>query len=92
MVKKWGKIYQDLLKDNGEFFSYQEFLERAREQTNFLQYVGIIQAIKAYIKKKNNWYYKKKISEPFYTCSLFLYNEKQTRGQDYVWYIKYKLG
>ena len=37
---KWFKngvrFINDLVKDNGEFFSYQEFLERARVQTNFL--------------------------------------------------------
>ena len=60
---KWFKngvrFINDLVKDNGKFFSYQEFLERARVQTNFLQYVGTIQAIKAYIKKKKNDIFKK---------------------------------
>ena len=53
---KWFKngvrFINDLAKDNWEFFSYQEFLERAKVQTNFLQNIGTIQAIKAYIKKK----------------------------------------
>ena len=53
---KWFKnrirFINDLVKDNGEFFSYQKFFERARVQTNFLQYIGTIQAIKAYIKRK----------------------------------------
>ena len=60
---KWFKngvrFINDLVKDNGEFFSYQEFLERSRVQTNFLQYVGTIQAIKAYIKKKKTDIVKK---------------------------------
>ena len=57
---KYGvRFINDLVKDNGEFFSYQEFLERARVQTNFLQYVGKIQAIKAYIKKKKIDIFKK---------------------------------
>ena len=52
LFKNGVRFITHQVKDNGEFFSYQEFLERARVQTNFLQYVGTIQAIKAYIKKK----------------------------------------
>ena len=51
-LKNGVRFIKYLLKDNGEFFSYQEFLEKARVQTNFLQYVGTIQAIKAYIIRK----------------------------------------
>ena len=50
MVQK--RFINDIVTYNREFFSHQEFLEKARVQTNFLQYVGTIQAIKAYIKKK----------------------------------------
>ena len=60
---KWFKngvrFINDLVKDNGEFFSYQDFWERARVQINFLQYVGTIQAIKTYIKKKKIDIFKK---------------------------------
>ena len=53
---KWFKnvvrFINDLVKDDGEFFSYQEFLDRARVQTNCLQYVRTIQVIKANIKNK----------------------------------------
>ena len=79
---KWFKngvrFINDLVKDNGEFFSYQDFLERARVQTSFLQYVGTIQAIKTCIKKKTIDIIKK-ISEPFYTCSLFQHNKNNKR-------------
>ena len=59
LFKNRVRFINDLVKDNGEFFSYQEFLERARVQTKFLQYVGTIQAIKAYIKKKKIDIFKK---------------------------------
>ena len=59
MVQKGVRFINDLVKENWEFFNYQEVLERAREQTNFLQYVGTIQAIKAYVKKKKNDIFKK---------------------------------
>ena len=68
------RFINDLVKNNGEFFSYQEFLERAGVQTNFLQCVGTIQAIKAYIKKKKKIDIINKFQSPFNTCSLFQYN------------------
>ena len=70
-----------LVKDNGDFFSYQEILERARVQTNFLQYDGTIQAIKAY-NKKGKMILSKNIRALLYLLT-FQY-DKKNRGQDCV--------
>ena len=54
-LKNWyqkGIYYiNDLLNKNAEFYTFQEFLKTFNIKTNFLQYTGIIGAIKTLAKK-----------------------------------------
>ena len=45
-----NQILNDLINDNGEFYSHEEFQEITGINSNTLQYHGTINAIKAYLK------------------------------------------
>lgn len=50
---KGVRYLTDLVNDNGELYSQEEFSNITGIQTNYLQYYGTIQAIKSYIKHTN---------------------------------------
>ena len=43
----------DFIKEDGSFYNEHEFTEIYNIQTNFIQYNGIINAIKTFLKKNN---------------------------------------
>ena len=47
------KYINDLVNENGEFYHYNEFSMNTGINTNFLQYNGLINAIKQFLKTKN---------------------------------------
>ena len=44
------KYVNDLVNENGDFYQQNEFTMKTGIQTNFLQYNGLIQSIKHYLK------------------------------------------
>ena len=51
--KKGIKYINDLIKEDGEFYTLEEFIETTGIQTNHLQYYGTLRAIKLYLKYVN---------------------------------------
>ena len=47
------KYLNDFVKENGEFYNWEEFSEITNIQTNYLRYYGTVNALKEYIKKTN---------------------------------------
>ena len=85
--KKGARLINDLINDNGEFFSYEEFSEILSIQTNYLQYCGTIKAIKAYLKN-NNISLTHKSQNPFIPSHISPIIKKQAGSKGYVWYFK----
>ena len=52
-IKKGIKYINDLIKEDGEFYTLEEFIETTGIQTNHLQYYGTLRAIKLYLKHVN---------------------------------------
>ena len=57
MVKKSVRYINDLVNENGRLYEQVEFTQKTGIQTNFIQYNGLIQSIKQYLKQQ-----KKEIS------------------------------
>lgn len=51
--KRGVRYINDLVKNNGDFYSPEEFSKIAGIQIDYLQYYGTIQAITSYVKKAN---------------------------------------
>ena len=64
--KKGIKYINDLIKEDGEFYTLEEFIETTGIQTNHLQYYGTLRAIKLYLKHVNVKINRKK-SKSHYT-------------------------
>lgn len=47
----YNNYVKDLLKENGEFLSFNEFKEKIQVETSFLVYYGCISTIKSYMRK-----------------------------------------
>ena len=74
--KKGVRFINDLVKDNGEFFTQGEFTDNTGIQTNSLQYHGIIRAIKTYLKEfKINVCHKE--NNPFIPTHKLLFFQQQ---------------
>ena len=61
----------DLVKDNGDFYTELEFKNIFHVKTNFIQYQGIVNAIKSFANKNNITFNKKCISPiqpPIFSC------------------------
>ena len=51
-IRKGIVFANDILDDNGSFKNYESFSDSYKCKTNFLEYAGIVKAIKAYLKNK----------------------------------------
>ena len=49
--RKGVKYLNDFVKENGEFYTWEEFSETKNIQTNYLQYYGTLNILKEYIKR-----------------------------------------
>lgn len=83
--KKGIRFLNDLIKENGEFYTYDEFRERTEIQLNTIQYHGTIRAIKAYLKVNNiNITHKEKY--PFIPSHILPFL-KQLTGSKIMYHI-----
>lgn len=67
--KRGVRYVNDMVKDNGDFYSQEEFIQQTGIHVNYLNYYGIVQAVKGYIKKaKVNLRHKEQ--NPFIPSSI----------------------
>ena len=74
-IKSWykkGVIYiNDLVRENGDLCSQDEFERMHNAKTNFIQFQGITTAIKDYARKHNILHFTKKLKMPFIPIDIF---------------------
>ena len=51
VFRKGVKYLNDFVKENGEFYTWEEFSATKNIQTNYLQYYGTLNVLKEYIKR-----------------------------------------
>ena len=49
--KKGVSLIGNLIKENGEFYTEKDFIQRFQLKTNFLEYHGLIKALNLFEKK-----------------------------------------
>lgn len=71
----------DLVKntDDMTFYSFDEFLQNFRINTNFLQYHGVVTAVKRFLQKYN--FQMKRLAQPFlpHLLEIFFMNKKGSK-------------
>ena len=86
-IKSWhkkGVIHvNDLVKENGQFLSQNEFENRYNTKTNFIQFQGIIHAIKDYARKHGIINFTKNLKMPFIPINIFLLIKSKKGGKDF---------
>lgn len=84
--KKWYKkgivTINDILRHDGTFLTLEDFQNKYDVSTNFLEYNGIINAIKKEINKRKIPIQNFKISNPYIPrpLQIFLYNMKGSKA------------
>ena len=73
----------DLVKENGQFLSQNEFENRYNTKTNFIQFQGIIHAIKDYARKHGIINFTKNLKMPFIPINIFLLIKSKKGGKDF---------
>ena len=83
MVHKWNSYVNDLLTENGDFYS-QAVLERTYNiKTNFIQFQGIKQAVKLYGKRYNIRNFTKQLLCPIIPANIALITKSRKGGKDF---------
>ena len=86
-IKKWDqqgiKNINDLLHENGEFLSQDEFEHTYDIKTNFVQFLGLKQAIMAYARTYNIISFSKKLHTPLLPASIHLLIKSKKGGKDF---------
>ena len=72
-----------MINENGEFYSQEEFERIFNLKTNFLQFQGIKQAIKAYIKSFNITRFTKKLHYPIIPSNLVPFMKSRKGGKEF---------
>ena len=86
-LKKWDqqgiKSINDLIHENGEFLSQDEFEHTYNIKTNFVQFLGLKQAIMAYARTYNIISFSKKLHTPLLPASIHLLIKSKKGGKDF---------
>ena len=86
-IKKWDqqgiKSINDLIHENGEFLSQDEFEHTYNIKTNFVQFLGLKQAIMAYARTYNIISFSKKLHTPLLPASIHLLIKSKKGGKDF---------
>ena len=86
-IKSWykkGVIYiNDLVRENGDLCSQDEFERMYNAKTNFIQFQGITNAIKDYARKHNILHFTKKLKMPFIPLNIFFLIKSKKGGKDF---------
>ena len=85
-IKKWDqqgtKNINDLLHENGEFLSQDEFEHTYDIKTNFVQFLGLKQAIMAYARTYNIISFSEKLHKPLLPASIHLLIKSKKGGKE----------
>ena len=72
-LKTWFKesvrYINDLVNENGRLYEQAEFTQKTGIQTNFIQYNGLVQSIKQYLKQQKK---KKLVTKSHHPLSLHI--------------------
>ena len=90
-IKNWFKkgVYyiNDLISENGQLVSQEEFERMYDIKTNFIQFQGIIHAIKNFARKHSVMNFTKKTKNAIYSCKYLFPNQIKKgggRGKDFL--------
>ena len=72
-----------MISENGEFYLREEFERIYNIKTNFVQYRGIIHAIRAYARSHNIIRFSSKLKLPFIPVNIHLFIKSKQRGKDF---------
>ena len=84
-IKTWyqkGLLYvNDLLAENGNFYSQTDIERKYNIKTNFVQFQGMIQAVKLYARRNDVENFTKKLEYPIIpnTIALFTKSKKEVK-------------
>ena len=67
---------KNILNDNGTFMSFKSFKEKFGIKTDYITYIGYVQAIKSYIRKTEITVEGKNSSDLIKTLKTFTINKK----------------
>ena len=81
--KNGVKHINDLISENGEFYLREEFERIYNIKTNFVQYQGIIHAIRAYARSHNIIRFSSKLKLPFIPVNIHLFIKSKQGGKDF---------
>ena len=81
--KNGVKHINDLISENGEFYLREEFERIYNIKTNFVQYQGIIHAIRVYARSHNIIRFSSKLKLPFITVNIYLFIKSKQGGKDF---------
>ena len=87
-IKRWDqqgiKSINDLIHENGEFLSQDEFEHTYNIKTNFVQFLGLKQAIMAYARTYNIISFSKKLHTPLLPASIHLLIKSKKGGKIFI--------
>ena len=72
-----------MISENGEFYLREEFERIYNIKTNFVQYQGIIHAIRAYARSHNIIWFSSKLKLPFIPVNIHLFIKSKQGGKDF---------
>ena len=94
MDKNWhnkGLNYiNDLLSENGNFLSQTEIEQTYNIKTNFVQFQGMMQAVKLYLRRNNVENITKKIGVPNYSKQYSSFHKFKERRKRFLYNLKQK--
>ena len=86
-IKEWDqkgvKNINDLVHENGDLFTQDEFEHTFNIKTNFVQYLGLKRAIVAYARTHNVISFSKKLYMPFLPANIHLLIKSKKGGNDF---------
>ena len=88
-IKTWyqkGLLYvNDLLAENGNFYSQTDIERKYNIKTNFVQFQGMIQAVKLYARRNDVENFTKKLEYPIIPNTIALFTKSKKGGK--IFYI-----
>ena len=81
--KKGVRFVNDLINENGEFYSKDESERIYVIKANFIQFQGLVQTIKVHIRPHNVRSFTKKLQSPFIPTNIHLLIKSKKGGKDF---------
>ena len=77
----------DLISENGEFLTQENFERLFNIKTNFIEFQGLTNAIKDYARKHGIINFTKKLKMPFIPVNVFLLIKSKKGGKDFYTFL-----